>query len=183
MGQIEQIKQLLRGCSPEERRQVLRHLRQEFPIHPLEAKLNAPAEMILEAIDRAGDLTLRGVRGVIAEAAFVTYILPKLKGWTSLEIEGDQSFDFLLADGQAEPVRVQVKLQRQQRQRPMKSEEAPRHLGYPPGLFIVETQRTRTGKGRQGENTRPYRFGEFDILAVSLHPSYKRKLWIGRLRG
>jgi hypothetical protein len=38
--------------------------------------------------------------------------------------------------------------------------------------YVVETQRTRGGKDvLTGEATRPYRFGEFDILAVSMHPS------------
>jgi hypothetical protein len=41
-------------------------------------------------------------------------------------------------------------------------------------MFVVETQRTRGGKTDRGEDTRPYRFGEFDILAVSLHPSTGR---------
>jgi len=52
-----------------------------------------------------------------------------------------------------------------------------------PGMYVVEKQRTRGGKRlRQGDNndggevavqedTRPYRFGDFDILAVSMHPS------------
>ncbi len=38
-------------------------------------------------------------------------------------------------------------------------------------MWVVETQKTRGGKDHQGKATRPYRFGEFDILAVSLHPS------------
>lgn len=38
-------------------------------------------------------------------------------------------------------------------------------------MWVVETQKTRGGKDRKGKNTRPYRFGEFDIIAVCLHPS------------
>ena len=39
-------------------------------------------------------------------------------------------------------------------------------------MYVVETQRTRGGKdATTQEDTRPYRFGEFDILAVSMHPS------------
>jgi hypothetical protein len=124
----------------------------------------------LEAIDRAGDLTLRGIRGVIAEAAFATDVVARLEGWRDITPAGDAPYDFVLDDGE-EPVRVQVKLQRQRAQRPMLSEEAPRWTGLPPGLFLVETQRTRGGTGTAGENTRPYRFSEFDILAVSMHPS------------
>ncbi len=42
-------------------------------------------------------------------------------------------------------------------------------------MYVVETQRTRGGKdARTGEDTRPYRFGEFDILAVSMEPSTRR---------
>ena len=40
------------------------------------------------------------------------------------------------------------------------------------GKYVVETQRTRSGKNSEtGLATRPYRFGEFDIIAVSMHPS------------
>ena len=42
-------------------------------------------------------------------------------------------------------------------------------------MYVVETQRTRGGKDpTSGEDTRPYRYGEFDILAVSMHPSTNR---------
>ena len=37
---------------------------------------------------------------------------------------------------------------------------------------MVEVQKTRGGFDPQtNEDTRPYRFGEFDILAVNMHPS------------
>jgi hypothetical protein len=39
------------------------------------------------------------------------------------------------------------------------------------GKLVVETQRTRAGKGVEGADTRPYRFGEFDVLAVSVEAS------------
>jgi hypothetical protein len=54
----------------------------------------------------------------------------------------------------------------------------PKH--YPEELFVVEVQKTRTGKKRSGlagsaeeksVATRPYRFGDFDILAVNMHPA------------
>ena len=39
-------------------------------------------------------------------------------------------------------------------------------------MFVVEVQKTRGGIDLQtNEDTRPYRFGEFDILAVNMHPS------------
>jgi hypothetical protein len=37
-------------------------------------------------------------------------------------------------------------------------------------IYVVEVQKTRSGN-REGEATRPYRFGDFDILAVNLHPA------------
>jgi len=36
---------------------------------------------------------------------------------------------------------------------------------------VVETQKTRAGRDAAGADTRPYRFGEFDILAVSIEAS------------
>lgn len=63
-------------------------------------------------------------------------------------------------------------MQRQKEHRPMMANKASRFL--PADCYVVETQRTSGGKDqRTGENTRPYRFGEFDILAVSMHPSTK----------
>lgn len=144
-------------------------LRVEFPIHRLEAKLNIPAEAILEAIDRASDLTLRGVRGVIAEIAFKINVADKLKGWSSEELHGDFPYDFLLRD-RLGAVRVQVKMQRLKRGVPMMARQGYKRL--PADMYVVETQRTRGGKDQKtGEDTRPYKFGEFDVLAVSMHPS------------
>jgi hypothetical protein len=37
-------------------------------------------------------------------------------------------------------------------------------------MFKVETQKTRTGK-KQGKKTRPYRVGDFDLLAVNMRAS------------
>jgi len=170
MTLVQRIRDLLADASPKEREAIFRLLRPEFSIHPLEATLGTTAEVILEAIARASDLTRRGIRGLIAEAAFATYVAARLPGWSDVAIEGDASYDFDLRDSVG-AVRVQVKLQRQKEQRPMRSEEAPRSARLPPGMFVVETQRTRGGRTRAGDDTRPYRFGEFDILAVSLHPS------------
>lgn len=169
MSEIEEIKDLLAKCTPEQKREVFEILRSEISIHPLEQKLNVRAEVILEAIDRASDLTLRGIRGIIAEAFFEQDIVPSLSGWASLPLEGDFSYDFLLRDAAGE-VRVQVKMQRLKDHRPMMANEGYRHL--PSDMYAVETQRTRGGRNPQtNEDTRPYRFGEFDILAVSMHPS------------
>jgi hypothetical protein len=52
----------------------------------------------------------------------------------------------------------------------MLASEANRH--YPNDMDVVVVQKTRGGIDLQtNENTRPYRFGEFDVLAVNLHPS------------
>lgn len=160
-GEVDRIKRLLDSCSAEQRREVFEYLRGEMPIHPLEAKLNVQAEILLEAISRASDLTLRGIRGVIAEAAFERFVLGELRGWEKVALIGDYPYDFLIRDN-AGAVRIQVKMQRQEKQRPM----------VRGSLFVVETQRTRGGRDpHTGEDTRPYKYGEFDILAVSLHPS------------
>jgi len=111
MTDTDQIKRLLSLCSPAQRQEILRYLREEFPIHPLEVELHTQAEIILEAIHRSGGLTLRMIRGVIAEAAFEIEVVERLEGWRSVTPQGDLPYDFLLDDGQG-VVRVQVKLQR-----------------------------------------------------------------------
>jgi len=169
MTQLDEIKHLLSKCNQKEKRQIFKYLRAEFPIHPIEAELNIQAEVILEAIHRSSDLTQRGVRGVIAEAAFEMEVVKLLDGWKSLPIVGDVPFDFLLADKMGE-VRLQLKMQRKKSQRPMIANEA--YSWLPVNMYVVETQRTRGGKDpKTGQDTRPYKFGEFDILVVSMHPS------------
>src|SRR3990172_2027287 len=166
---IDEIKALLDKCSDEQRREIFRYLRRNIPIHPIEEKLNCSAEIILEAIARASDLTLRGIRGIIAEASFKYEVLDKLKGWKEDSGDGKDLLDVKIMDSKG-PVTIQVKMQRQKEHRPMMADKALKIL--PAGSYVVETQRTRGGKDlRIGENTRPYRFGEFDILAVSMHPS------------
>jgi hypothetical protein len=165
----EHIKELLAASTPDQRRQVFDLLRAEFPIHPIEIKLNAKAEVILEAIARSSDLTQRGVRGVLAEAYFVTAVIEAHPSWQELPVAGNVAYDFLLRDAIG-PVRIQLKMQRLKSHRPMLANEAYRRL--PPDHFVVETQRTRGGMDpATGQDTRPYRFGDFDILAVSMHPS------------
>ena len=169
MNDIEQIKHLLSLCTPAQRQEIVRSLRKEFPIHPLEVELNTEAEIILEAIQRASGLTLRMIRGVIAEVAFQIHIVEHLSGWTNVTPSGDLPYDFLLSDSQGS-VRVQVKLQRSVGRRPMWASQAYRFL--PTDMYVVETQRTRGGSNRKtGGSTRPYRFGEFDLLAVAMYPS------------
>ena len=159
---IEQIRALLAKCSDEQRRQVFEELRATIPIHPFETRMNAKAEVILEALDRAGSLTLRGIRGIIGEATFVREVVPSLAGWEDVTSPGDLPYDAALRDG-ASTIKVQVKMQRR----------AAGVAWLRNGAAVVEVQRTRGGK-RDGEDTRPYRFGEFDILAVCMEPSHAR---------
>jgi hypothetical protein len=166
--EIDQILEALDRCTREQRKKIFDRLRLEFPIHEIEKKLNAQAEVICEAIHRASDLTLRGVRGVIAEASFEVSVVKNLEGWKNESPAGDHPYDFLLRDNVG-PARVQIKMQRQKAHQPLWASDAYRHL--PADMYVVETQRTRAGKDSAGTSTRPYRFGEFDILGVSMHPS------------
>ena len=154
--------------------------------HPLEQDWGIDADTILTAIRRSSDLTRRGVRGIIAEAVFENSILPSLvgSGWEAATIQGDQSYDVHLKKGE-HSARIQIKLQRLEKG--VSKLYYPKH--YPEGtLFVVEVQKTRSGEKTtkqklQGSDetleatntvtvqTRPYRFGDFDILAVNMHPS------------
>jgi hypothetical protein len=167
---VDEIKTLLDNCSEEEQGLLFQYLRRKFLIHPLEKQFNAPAELILESISRSPDITQRGVRGIIAEAAFKQYVIDNLAGWQDITPAGDSSsYDFLLDAGISQ-IRIQVKMQRLKAGKPMAAKEGYRFLS--PDKFVVETQRTRGGIDKKtSSDTRPYKFGEFDILAVSMHPS------------
>jgi hypothetical protein len=169
MTSIEEIKKQIGATTKDERAEIFQWLRVSHSIHPLEKEFGAPAEVILEAISRSSDLTKRGIRGIIAEAAFKINVLGNLVGWREDTPPGDHSYDFMLKRGE-KTVSIQVKMQRLKAHRPMTANEGYRRLSG--DYFVVETQRTRGGKDTStGEDTRPYRFGEFDILAVAMHPS------------
>jgi len=171
---LADLKRLLDECSIEEQTALLDYLRSRLPQHPLEKEWGVGAEVILSAISRSSDLTKRGVRGIIAEAIFERQILAGLKGWEAVSFNDDRPYDFLIRSNATSPkeARIQVKLQRMRTQRPMLASEANRH--YPSEMYVVEVQKTRGGLDLQtNEDTRPYRFGEFDILAVNMHPSTK----------
>lgn len=162
-----ELRQRLSELSNEEREEIFKYLRGEIKIHTLEDEFNAQAEVILEAISRGSDLTKRGIRGIIAEASFKVEVLDKLTGWQDITPPGDLPFDFKISDAIGD-IGIQVKMQRKKEQRPMMANEGYRVLS--PEKYVVETQKTRGGKKGE-ENTRPYRFGEFDLLAVSMHPA------------
>jgi hypothetical protein len=167
---LDTIRELLAKCSPEERAALFRELRAVHQIHEFEAIIGAPAEMILEAVHRAPELTRRMLRGVIADAAFRTFAVAALEphGWRNVTPEGNFAYDYKLDDG-AGPVTVQVKLQRSERGAPVVKDGT--RYGFTGTVFMTETQKTRTGTDGEDNQTRPYRYGEFDILAVSMQPS------------
>ncbi len=164
---------LIAKADESERKAIFQELRRQISLHPLEQEWGVPAEAILSAIGRATDLTKRGIRGILAESIFEQVVLPKLssRGWKQLEITGDKPCDFHIAQGKTK-LGIQVKLQRRQGGMPMEYPTIRRKtlVGAPARLVCVEVQKTRTGEAG-GVATRPYRFGDFDILAVSLQPS------------
>ena len=181
---LEAISKLIDECPEEDRRALKLYIQKLLP-HPLEREWGIDADTILSAISRSSDLTKRGVRGIIAEAVFVNEIIPTVagSGWKPFDFSGDHPYDALLKKGKL-AARIQVKLQR--------LEEGIPKLYYPKhyekgSLFVVEVQKTRTGKKIANKmlhgtettittsepitvSTRPYSFGDFDILAVNMHP-------------
>ncbi len=105
---------------------------------------------------------------MLEESAFDVNVVGRLEGWRSLPTPKDPPYDFLLDDGLG-TIKIQVKLQRSKADRPMMASEGNRRFSSK--MYVVETQRTRGGKSREGEDTRPYRFGEFDILVVAMQAS------------
>src|SRR6267378_3589891 len=164
---------LIAKADEDDRKAILKSLRKQVSLHPIEKEWGVPAETILTAIGRATDLTKRGIRGILAESIFEQVIIPVLSsnGWNQQEILGDKPYDFLLVKGKAK-LGIQVKLQRKQLGAPMEYPTIRREIlvAAPTQLACVEVQKTRSGNAG-GEATRPYRFGDFDILAVNLHPS------------
>lgn len=173
--QLLTIRKLLSQCSPEERSVIFKELRSTHEIHELESIFGAPAEVILEAIHRAPELTRRMLRGVIADAAFAQFIIPSLAnaGWKDDTPPGNHSFDHRVLDGTG-PISIQVKLQRSEAGKPVVT-NGRKYRGLASNMYMVEVQKTRTGnvkdKDGNAKKTRPYRYGEFDVIAVSLRPS------------
>lgn len=167
---LDAIRELLGQCTPEDEAVLFREMRARQLIHEFERVIGAPAEMILEAVHRAPELTRRMLRGVIADAAFRTFVVPSVAshGWRDVTPEGNFAYDYKLDDG-AGPVTVQVKLQRSERGVPVVRNGA--KYGFADDVFMTETQKTRTGTDGEDKRTRPYRYGDFDVLAVSMQPS------------
>lgn len=175
---LEVLKKLIDECTNDDRKTLAIYLKGCGPLHPLETEWGIDADTILNAIRRSSDLTKRGVRGIIAEAVFESEVLPTVMpiGWNPGDTPpGDWPYDAILVKGGVS-IRIQIKLQRLEKGIPKRY--YPKQ--YPEELFVVEVQKTRSGQRRTGETkssegkaeaTRPYRFGDFDILAVNMHPA------------
>ena len=169
----DEVCALIDRANEDERRAIFSYLRQRVHLHPLEKEWGTTAESILSAIERSADITRRGVRGILAEAIFEEFLIPKTvsSGWAAVKVPREEAYDFCLAR-ESEQVKIQVKLQRREEGEPKEfGRKARAALNCPEGtVYVVEVQKTRGGK-KNGEATRPYRFGDFDILAVNLHPA------------
>lgn len=159
MSDFDDLIARVRACPPDQKQRIFHEIRDDIVIHDLELAFGVHAEVILEAISRSTDLTQRGVRGVIAETVFVLDVIPTLEGWRDDPPVGDLSYDACL-HRENHRVRIQVKMQRRIKGEAMKQR----------GSYVVEVQRTRGGE-KDGIKTRPYRFGEFDMLAVCMQAS------------
>lgn len=167
---ITQVRQILAACTDRQREDIIRLLRTEYRTHRIEQEWNTSAEIVLEAIARSGPLTQRMFKGILAEAAFKVEILDRLDGWREVTPPGTHAYDFAVQAGEA-TVTIQTKLQRKQAGKPFMY-RIPGRRGPASAFFVVETQKSRKGIDRtSGESTRPYRFDEFDILAVSMEPA------------
>jgi hypothetical protein len=176
----ENVKKLIESLTPSELQSLASYLRSKISRHPLEKKWDINYEMILNAIHRSQDIVQRGVRGVIAEAVFEAKVLPTIKGWRPVPFAGDLPYDFKIGNDKQE-IKIQLKLQRTQAGQPLT------RPFFGPDTFVVEVQKTRSGTRRKSkktasktaskltsiepEKTRPYKFGDFDIIAVNMQPS------------
>jgi hypothetical protein len=123
------------------------------PRHPLEEKLNAPAEDIMDAV-------LNGFRAIVD----VKGKLAELYMYRSLEnlrragvVEAVKWHD---QDGQAD---FEIVYRGHTYRLECKNIRSPKR---PTDLTRVEMQKTRNA--RDGTNTRGYRFGDFDLIGVCL---------------
>jgi hypothetical protein len=165
-----QIREILAACTPEQREELVRLVRLEYRVHRIEREWNTSAEVVLEALARAGELTQRMFKGILAEAACKVEIIDKLTGWEDVTPPGVHPFDFVVQRG-SDRATIQTKLQRKQGGKPFMY-RVPGRRGPATPFYVVETQKSRRGADRSsGANTRPYRFGEFDVLAVCMEPA------------
>lgn len=104
----ENVKALIESLTPEELASVAAYLRSKLPKHDLESKWGIDADVILDAIFRAKDITQRGVRGVVAEAVFEKDVLPRItERWKSLTVIGDLAYDFCIENQAGRKITIQ----------------------------------------------------------------------------
>ena len=196
---FEQVKAAVDKLERSDLVRLAEYLREKTPRHSLEQAWKIRAELILDSIQRSQDITKRGIRGIIAECVFEKDVLPKAAGWQPVDEKGDLPYDFKVQNEKQVEVKIQVKLQRMEKGQPLSANDQKKI--FPKDYWIVEVQKTRSGQAIVEESipladvlldespesettgqkpppkkvsttsTRPYKFGEFDILAVSLQPS------------
>lgn len=163
----DQLRAILNACDPAQQAGLMKMLRTEFPTHSIEREWNTSAEVVLEALARSDPLTRRMFKGILAEAACKIEVIDRLDGWQDVTPEGGNfAYDFVV-EREGFRATVQAKLQRKVKHEPMPFKARRGHVS---GFYVVETQKTRAGT-KGGNKTRPYSFGEFDILAVSMEPT------------
>jgi hypothetical protein len=197
---VLEIKSILDQLSPQELEHLTEYLRDKLPRHPVEQEWNIRAEVILDSIQRSQDITKRGVRGIIAECVFERSVLPKIVGWQQVPEQGDLPYDFKIRSEKHSDITIQVKLQRMEKGKPLSAIDQKRLFPGGCWIVEVQKTRSgeelaqeanndevsadvpSVGEASQekkatvdvknkGKSTRPYKFGEFDILAVNLQPS------------
>ena len=159
---IEKITNLDRA----QKQRIFDAIASDVLVHELENHFGISVQIICEAIIRGGDLTQRGIRGIIAETVFSMKVVPWVSSWRDVTPKGDLPYDVLLTNGRRE-VRIQVKMQRKRDGVPLMRAKEKRGAKR---FYVVEVQRTRSGN-KDGKNTRPYKYDEFDLLAVCMQPS------------
>jgi hypothetical protein len=152
---------ILKKCDKNQLDVLKKHLNIKPFTHPLENIINVKAEILLDSLLRSSYITLNGIRGIIAESTFNEIVVKNSKRWRDVPAGAQNPYDFILEDDIGQ-VRIQIKLQRKLDNLPWIRKD---------GCAVVETYRTRSGKTKDGESSRPYRYGEFDLLGVCMEPS------------
>lgn len=105
-----QIRAILDACTAQQRGDIMKMLRSQYPTHAIEREWNTSAEVVLEALARSDPLTRRMFKGILAEAACKIEVIDKLDGWRDVTPPGGNfAYDFAVQrDGLT--VTVQAKL-------------------------------------------------------------------------
>lgn len=161
---FEKLLLILRRCDKTQLNILSKKLNIDSYYHPIEDIIKVKPDILLNALMRSSYITLNGIRGIIAESTFNDILDKSFKSFKSLPTGAENPYDFLLEDTLGQ-IRVQIKLQRKLDNLPWIRKN---------GHAVVETYKTRSGKNKDGESTRPYRYGEFDLLGVCMEPSHGR---------